>query len=266
MVKEGEFMIGDQIKRLRKIKKITQEDLGKLVGLSGVAIMRYEKGQREPNLETIQKIADALGVSINDLIESPPNKEVKSFADSQKYFKRGTKKPLIENGKIINETTILKEIYDIFRRVYQHYGFYEKYKMDELDFFYSDIDLSRTILSSIVSLILGEIITTNTKIEQNVNVKNTNRYLIPFGVTAESPIVDGSVTLLKYELGREDESLEYLKINTAINILKIANINRGEHEQGLDNPLLNLSNQELQELYKKIKGINYIENEEKPQK
>ena len=40
--------VGENIKHFRKEKGYTQEELGYMVGLSGVAIMRYEKEQREP--------------------------------------------------------------------------------------------------------------------------------------------------------------------------------------------------------------------------
>lgn len=55
--------IGKRIKMIRKSRGMTQEVLGNLVGLSGVAIMRYEKDQREPNQEIVTKIANALDVS-----------------------------------------------------------------------------------------------------------------------------------------------------------------------------------------------------------
>lgn len=55
--------LGERIKRFRKSRGMTQEVLGNLVGLSGVAIMRYEKDQREPNQEIVTKIANALDVS-----------------------------------------------------------------------------------------------------------------------------------------------------------------------------------------------------------
>lgn len=61
-------MIGESIKKNRKKAGLTQEELGNILGVSGVAIMRYEKGQREPNLEMLHKIADALDVSVNDLL------------------------------------------------------------------------------------------------------------------------------------------------------------------------------------------------------
>lgn len=61
-------MIGEYIKVARKKAGLTQEELGQLIGISGVAIMRYEKGQREPSKETIEKIAIKLQVSPNELM------------------------------------------------------------------------------------------------------------------------------------------------------------------------------------------------------
>ena len=52
----------------RQKKNLSQEELGNLIGVSGVTIMRYEKGTREPKLETIKKIANALKIPVSDLI------------------------------------------------------------------------------------------------------------------------------------------------------------------------------------------------------
>lgn len=62
--------IGENIKRIRKERGLTQDELGNLVNLSGVAIMRYEKGQREPRQDTLIKIAKALGVHLRDLVDT----------------------------------------------------------------------------------------------------------------------------------------------------------------------------------------------------
>jgi transcriptional regulator with XRE-family HTH domain len=42
--------------------------LGKLIGTSGVVIGRYERGDIKPSIEVVQKIADALEVSIDYLV------------------------------------------------------------------------------------------------------------------------------------------------------------------------------------------------------
>ena len=60
--------IGDNIKDARTKKNLTQEALGKLVGCSGVAIMRYEKGERKVSLELVESIAKALDVSPFELM------------------------------------------------------------------------------------------------------------------------------------------------------------------------------------------------------
>ena len=52
---------GSLIKEAREKKGFTQEQLGKAIGVTGVAIMRYEKGKRTPSSEVIEKIANVLG-------------------------------------------------------------------------------------------------------------------------------------------------------------------------------------------------------------
>ena len=59
---------GERIKEARKAKHMTQEELGELVGVTGVTIMRYEKGQREPRMDQLQKIGDVLGINWTYLV------------------------------------------------------------------------------------------------------------------------------------------------------------------------------------------------------
>lgn len=60
--------IGENIKFLRKEKGFTQKELGDAVGLTDVAINRYEKNLREPKQETLIKISRALNVPYISLI------------------------------------------------------------------------------------------------------------------------------------------------------------------------------------------------------
>ena len=50
-------MIGNIIKYMRKQKKYKQEVLGEMINVKGNTITQYEKGQRNPTFETIEKIA-----------------------------------------------------------------------------------------------------------------------------------------------------------------------------------------------------------------
>lgn len=61
--------IGENIRRFRKEKKLTQKQLGAYCGIAESAIRRYELGGANPKIETIRKIASALGVYISDLVE-----------------------------------------------------------------------------------------------------------------------------------------------------------------------------------------------------
>ena len=66
--------IGEKIRAARIAKNLTQEELGKLVGLQKSAIAKYENG-RVVNIKrsTLQKLAKALDLRGSDLvIESNP--------------------------------------------------------------------------------------------------------------------------------------------------------------------------------------------------
>ena len=57
----------NRIKQLRLEQHKTQKEVGKAVGLSDRAIAHYEKGIREPKLETWIKLADFFGVPVSYL-------------------------------------------------------------------------------------------------------------------------------------------------------------------------------------------------------
>ncbi len=60
---------GQRITQLRKDKKWSQEELAGKVGTSAPIIGRYERGEITPSIDVGKKIADALGVTLDYLIE-----------------------------------------------------------------------------------------------------------------------------------------------------------------------------------------------------
>lgn len=60
--------IGEKIKKIRLEKNMKQSDLAKEANISRVAVGNYERGDRQPNIEILTKIAAALNVEVNDLI------------------------------------------------------------------------------------------------------------------------------------------------------------------------------------------------------
>ncbi len=56
--------LGDKIKHYRKLNGYSQEYLGELSNINAATIKKYEYGIRNPKPDQLQKIANALGVSI----------------------------------------------------------------------------------------------------------------------------------------------------------------------------------------------------------
>ncbi|TRX35077.1 helix-turn-helix domain-containing protein [Flavobacterium restrictum] len=59
---------GSLITQLRKEKGLSRDDLGAIVGTSGAVIGRYEREEITPSVEIANKIAQALGVSLDYLV------------------------------------------------------------------------------------------------------------------------------------------------------------------------------------------------------
>ena len=59
---------GQLIKAARKKAGMTQEELGKKIGVFGSSMAQWENDLRNPKLDTLQRIASALGVPVQELI------------------------------------------------------------------------------------------------------------------------------------------------------------------------------------------------------
>lgn len=59
--------LGQRIQKLRKDKKITQEQLAEMVGIDPKNISRIEKGNNYPTAENLTSISKALNVDIYEL-------------------------------------------------------------------------------------------------------------------------------------------------------------------------------------------------------
>ncbi len=65
-------MFKDNLVSMRKFHKMTQEDLADKVGVTRQAIAKWESGESIPDLEKSRLLADALGVSLDDLVNYQP--------------------------------------------------------------------------------------------------------------------------------------------------------------------------------------------------
>ncbi len=66
-------IIGERIKQERIKKGLSQEELGKLLGVSKVSICGYETGNRIPNMDTFVKLIDVLNIEPNYILGRDTN-------------------------------------------------------------------------------------------------------------------------------------------------------------------------------------------------
>lgn len=62
------MILGYRLRELRKENKMSQEDLGKLLGITKVSVSGYENGTRVPSLDILNGILDVFGVSADYLL------------------------------------------------------------------------------------------------------------------------------------------------------------------------------------------------------
>ncbi len=66
-------IIGETILRIRNKKGISQEVLSGFAGIARTHLTMIENGTKKPNLETVFKISEALGMKPSELIKEIEN-------------------------------------------------------------------------------------------------------------------------------------------------------------------------------------------------
>ena len=79
-------MLGETIYQLRKAKGLSQDELGKLVGVSNKAVSKWETYEANPDITLLPLLAQALGVTCDELLtdikaekDDPKPRETKIF-------------------------------------------------------------------------------------------------------------------------------------------------------------------------------------------
>ena len=63
-------ILGENIKKARKMRKLTQEKLAEYIDVTPVFISHIENASRIPSLETVYKISTTLKISVNELLQN----------------------------------------------------------------------------------------------------------------------------------------------------------------------------------------------------
>ncbi|MDE7023666.1 MAG: helix-turn-helix domain-containing protein [Ligilactobacillus sp.] len=71
-------MFNIRLKELRNQKNMTQDELGKVLNVSGKTIGTWERDSRQPNIETINALANYFNVSTDYLLGRKENSKTKN--------------------------------------------------------------------------------------------------------------------------------------------------------------------------------------------
>ena len=81
--------LGEMIAALRREKQLTQAELAEKMGVTDKAVSKWERNLSCPDVSSIPRLAEILGVSPGDLIEAkaaPVRESEKKFPGGQIYF------------------------------------------------------------------------------------------------------------------------------------------------------------------------------------
>lgn len=70
-------MYSDKIFKLRKENHMSRQALAQMLGLTATAIYKWESGESQPNIETMKKMAEYFGVSMDELCDFTDASETK---------------------------------------------------------------------------------------------------------------------------------------------------------------------------------------------
>ena len=92
----GNIDFGNRLSALRKQRSMTQTDLSKIVGIHYTHIGRYEVGRSLPSIDTLKKLAAALGTTADFLMDGATHDTAKARLTDQElleYFQQAVLLP-----------------------------------------------------------------------------------------------------------------------------------------------------------------------------
>ena len=77
-------MLGTKIKELRKARNLNQEEFAEMIGASRASLSRWERNETIPGSDQVTKIAEALHVSVRDLLEDTGSESTTTDGDNKR--------------------------------------------------------------------------------------------------------------------------------------------------------------------------------------
>ena len=101
-------LIGERIRRLRKEKGLSQEEVGAKADFHYTYIGGVERGEKNPSIEALQKIAEALDTELSELLPVPSEAKNdnprKRFNEDMDKLSPNVQKAVVELIRLIAES------------------------------------------------------------------------------------------------------------------------------------------------------------------
>ena len=114
--------IGENLKRQRKKKDLTQEQLADILGVSFQSVSKWERGEGYPDMELLPVIAEYFGITVDELMGM---KEICSKTQADKILEAVSENSV--NGRIEDNLEILE---NAIRRFPNNYQLLEQYAVN----------------------------------------------------------------------------------------------------------------------------------------
>lgn len=209
----GNMNYGENIKKIRKEKGLTQKQLGKKLGISQAAIGQFESNKTNPKMETLRRIANALEVDLWEIVELEQMDEDTRIQEIKKMVLQLTPEGLEEFNRLVTEALSSEKP---FPNNYRKPNREDKENFDgQQDYTYNLYDHSYSFASSEEDF---NKLQAKHQIElEKKNVSNTHKYDASVEITPEAmerlkEDAAAREILKKYESGEKILDSEYKKV------------------------------------------------------
>jgi hypothetical protein len=99
---------GDNVKKIRVEKNISQQELADIVGIHSTHVSRYERNMAQPSVEIAKKMAEALNVTVDTLIYGQQDEKAKNNLKDADLLNLFTKVQLLDKQDLTAVKSMLK--------------------------------------------------------------------------------------------------------------------------------------------------------------
>jgi transcriptional regulator with XRE-family HTH domain len=99
---------GDNVKKIRVEKNISQQELADLVGIHSTHVSRYERNMAQPSIEIAKKMAEALNVTVDTLIYGATDEKAKNNLKDADLLNMFTKVQQLDKTDVTTVKNLLK--------------------------------------------------------------------------------------------------------------------------------------------------------------